>query len=428
MKGSTGRQDLIKKVAVYTTTTLTLLLSACGSGPTSGEWAGTVRDSAGVTIVSNPAEGLWRPDEVPAIEEILRIGQLEGAPEYQFGQIVGLDADDEGHLYVGDSQAREIRVFDASGTFLRRIGRPGSGPGELGPGGTSIFPGHGDTLVVPDLGQRRVNVFLRDGTFVRSFPIPFTQSVSVKWAVTPEAELLQQVRQVVLPGSEQEPGPDLVLRRGSDGTIQDTVLVLPAGPSVQFSSNLTPTIKLFEPEPLWEMARDGRIFLAVNSDYRIELRSLDGSVERVIQKPFRRQAVEEADREALLSLIHETFEQQGAPPSAVQRLIQGISFADHYPAFVTFFEGPEGSLWVQQVQSAREIAAAGGTLSLEDDLGAPDWDVFDHDGRFLGVVTLPPRFEPRVVRGNRIYGVQKDELDVQYVVAVEVRGGELGGD
>lgn len=428
MKDSTRRQDLIKTVAVYATTTFSLLLSACGSGPASGEWAGTVRDSAGVVVVSNPTEGLWRPGEVPAVEEILRIGQIEGAPEYQFGQIVGLNVDDDGNLYVGDSQAREIRVFDASGTFVRRIGRPGSGPGELGPGGTSVFLGRGDTLFAPDPGQQRVNVFLRDGTFVRSFPISFTQGVSVKWTVTPEAELLQQVRHLALPGGEQEPGPDLVLRRGSDGTIQDTVLVLPAGLSVQFSSNSTPTIKIFEPEPVWEMTRDGRILLAVNSDYRIELRSLDGSVERVIQKPFARQAVEEADREAFLTLFRETLEQQGAPPPAVQMIIQGINFADHYPAFITFMEGPEGSLWVQQIRSARQVAAAGGTFSPEDDLGAPDWDVFDRDGRFLGVVTLPPRFQPGVVRENRIYGVQKDELDVQYVVAVEVRGGTLGRD
>jgi hypothetical protein len=386
---------------------------------------GTVTDSAGVMVVRNPAEGIWRRGEEPRVKEVLRIGQAEGAPEYQFGAITGVNVDAEGQIYVGDSQAQEIRVFDQDGVYLRTIGRPGSGPGELGPGGTGVFFGQGDTLFVPDPAQQRVNLFLRAGSFVRSFPVPMSQGISVKWAITPERELLQQVRRLALPGAEQESGPDLVLRRGSDGAIRDTALSFPAGMSVRFSGG-APAIKLFEPEPIWELAEDGGLYFAINSDFRVEVRSAAGELERVLQKPFERQPVTEADREVFREYIQKAFERQGVPPAAMQMVMQGISFADHYPAFATILAGPEGSLWVQQIQTAKRAAAAGGTFSAEE-VGAPEWDVFDREGRFLGVVTLPARFQPRRFHAKRLYGVLQDELDVPYAVALELSGG-FGGE
>lgn len=51
-----------------------------------------------------------------------------------------------------------------------------------------------------------------------------------------------------------------------------------------------------------------------------------------------------------------------------------------------------------------------------------DWDVFDSAVRYLGVVTMPPRFTPSVFRGDQIYGVALDELGVSYVVRLRVVG------
>ena len=37
-----------------------------------------------------------------------------------------------------------------------------------------------------------------------------------------------------------------------------------------------------------------------------------------------------------------------------------------------------------------------GFNALEDS-GAPEWDVFDEEGRYLGTVTMPARFAPRAL-------------------------------
>ena len=65
------------------------------------------------------------------------------------------------------------------------------------------------------------------------------------------------------------------------------------------------------------------------------------------------------------------------------------------------------------------------TFNFVEDIGAKDWDVFDAEGRFLGVVTMPPRFSPRSIVGDKIYGVFRDDLDVQYAVRMRIVGVEF---
>ena len=58
-----------------------------GCSERDSRWTGTVSDSAGVTIISNPAEGIWTETDEWTVEEELRIGVREGDPEYQFAEI-----------------------------------------------------------------------------------------------------------------------------------------------------------------------------------------------------------------------------------------------------------------------------------------------------------------------------------------------------
>jgi len=85
--------------------------------------------------------------------------------------------------------------------------------------------------------------------------------------------------------------------------------------------------------------------------------------------------------------------------------------------------GPDETIWVQHIQPASELSDEEfENFDPMQDTGAPDWDVFDAAGRYLGVITMPRRFSPRTIRGDRIYGVWRDDLDVQYVVRLRVVG------
>lgn len=402
-------------------------LPALACGGDTGGWAGAVRDSAGIAIVDNPADGLWRADERWRLEEGLRIGVADGDPIYQFGQITDLAVDPDGHVYVLDAQAQHVRVFDADGEHVRTIGAPGNGPGELSGTPTAVLMGPADTLLVADMGNQRVQRYLRDGTEAGSFPLSFNQGIAMKWISTPEGGAAYQLRSMAMPGMAQREGGDLLLVRGADGTVRDTLLTLDEGQSVRFE-NGRPDIVMFAAEPMWTLMPDGRLVSAITTDYRMEIHGSQGGIERVITRPFEPRSVTEADRQAVLSFLRNMMEDQGAPPNAVQMVVDGVRFADRYPAFANLLGGPDGTLWVQQVRSATSLPEEHAPSSMElEDMGSPDWDVFDADGRYLGVVTFPDRFRPLRWQGDRVYGVRRDDLDVPYVVRLRlVRPGGTG--
>jgi hypothetical protein len=393
---------------------LVVPLAACGGGSTSG---GVVRDSAGVAIVENVGRGAWGAGGAWQFDEALRIGTAAGDPEYQFGQIVALAVDDAGNIYVLDQQAQDVRVYDAAGKYVRTLGRPGNGPGELSRGVSAVLIGNGDTVYVADIMLQRMSRYAPDGSDAGTFPIPLDQGISARWEMTGHNTFLQQVQSVPVPeGTDAPPPINLILSRTTDGSLQDTIMHLKASETVQISAT-GPRIRLFQPEAVWTLLPDGRIATAINSTYRIEVHAADGTLERVIQRPVDRKPVGESDRQGFLKALREVWERNGVPPQAIPQLIAAVSFADYYPVFANLLSGPDGSLWVQHIQTAAEMTAAGGDFNAQD-VGSPTWDVFDADGRLLGTVTFPDRFTPIRFHGNSVYGVWRDDMDVQHIMVL----------
>ncbi|HSM62253.1 MAG TPA: hypothetical protein VK849_15700 [Longimicrobiales bacterium] len=64
-----------------------------------------------------------------------------------------------------------LHVFGPAGQVVRTIGRPGQGPGELGPN-LRLWVGADDTLFVVDEGNARLQVMTPSGAYVRSFTLP----------------------------------------------------------------------------------------------------------------------------------------------------------------------------------------------------------------------------------------------------------------
>ena len=118
-------------------------------------------DSAGIPIATaitplwGPGDG-WTVDDDPLLE----IGTVNGAPEYQFAEVVAAVRLSTGHIVVADRGASELRGYDAEGRFLWRTGRVGEGPGEFG---SLDFVGTmaGDSLVTFDNSLLRVQVLAR---------------------------------------------------------------------------------------------------------------------------------------------------------------------------------------------------------------------------------------------------------------------------
>jgi hypothetical protein len=402
-----------------------LLAAACAGASGGTDWQGSVTDSAGIQIVRNPDQGTWGPDDAWELTEVLRVGTAEGEPEYQFGALLAagsMDVASDGRIVVLDAQGQHLKVFTPGGTYERTIGGPGGGPGEIGIATqATMLIAPGDTIVMVDLGNQRVNLYLLDGTFARSFPVDLAAGFPFRWERAADGRVVVQFRKLDFAGSGAGADTtDVIAVQHLDGTVGDTLMRVPSGKTIQFSGGL-PEWNFFVPEPMWALWGE-RILHAVNDSYRIGVHGPGARLERVIEKPFTLLPVTDADKEPFKRALRKAILDQGAPPQIATQLVDTrLHFAPNYPAFTQMLAGPFGTIMVQQIDPLANLSEEEReNFDFTSAGGSPRWDVFDDQGRYLGVMMMPEDFQPIRFRGNEIYGVQRDELDVQYVVKLRV--------
>jgi len=87
------------------------------------------------------------PEDVAALENVDVLGPdpapsnrislnrelaISGSEGLVIGSIAGVTADDDGRIYIADSDKSGIHVFDENGKHITTVGRRGKGPGEFG--------------------------------------------------------------------------------------------------------------------------------------------------------------------------------------------------------------------------------------------------------------------------------------------------------
>lgn len=387
----------------------------------SSHWTGSMQDSAGVTIVYNPDAGIWDDVDRWRVEEELRIGAVEGSPDYQFGDVWGVAVGLDGRIFVLDFLAQHIKVFSRDGEYEATIGRPGEGPGELR-GAVSVLMGPGDTLLVQDNRALRFSRYAPDGSSVGGFPIEFTEGRPELFRTTASGELAEQYEPRVSRGEAVAGVPTGgIVRLAMDGSIIDTLLTFPSTTPRGTDGQPIRGAKYYVPEMAWDLADDLDLVCGRTDQYRIAVYS-HRRLERIITKPFDQTPVSDSDKEVIKEHRYASWPAQ-APRATLDRMWRSSYIADFYTAFHALAVGPDGTVWAQHVRRASDLREGDDPTET----GAREWDVFDARGRFLGVVTMPPRFTVMVFQGEQIFGVSRDELDVPYVVRLRiVRGAGAG--
>ena len=148
----------------------TLILSSCGRSEQLASGGAVIDTLAnGAVRVVNTAEGIWGLDETErwVLTENLRIGVLDGEGPYVFGSVRNVFPATQGRIWVMDSQAFELRLFNPDGSFVRAVGKQGGGPGEFAGRSPGAFPGPNEEVWVED-SLRRWQRFNEEGRLVGS--------------------------------------------------------------------------------------------------------------------------------------------------------------------------------------------------------------------------------------------------------------------
>jgi hypothetical protein len=412
-----------------------LAVLACrGDVGSAAVWDGAVRDSAGIQIVENFGAPMWREDETWELTEVLRIGAVEGAPEYEFGRISGIAVLSDRRIVVADAMAHELRFFNPEGVLERSVGRAGQGPGEFGDG--LLYPkvGPGDTLLVFDRGNQQAHVIAPDGTWIESFStLPENGHwFGMVYDAPPTGRLVSIQVPLQLPEGGLADSLDVLLERDLHGAILDTVARIPTymttlnpGAAGSYYGNMV-DIKLCE----------SSLVIGHNYTHRTVWYGSGGTIERIIDFPSERPPLTEEDRAVMMTRWDQLAEQYNIPPGQAEQIKSTVHFEDRYPAYARFACGPAGTLMMQRFRplcELREEEASQIRYNLGRPPGATVWDVFDRDGRYLGAVDLPGTewvgtvspvlfVQDRATDTWYMYSTWSDELDVQYVVSWRLDG------
>lgn len=407
-----------------------MLVAACG-GDAVDRTANSpvVRDSSGVRLVANAGAGMWTEETRWRVEIDLTIGDaIADAGEYQFGRITDVDIDDGGRILVLDEQAAEVRVFEPNGRFAFAFGRLGDGPGEFS---IDMFPlrvERDGSIAVRDGMNHRDNLFDASGRFIRAVELSAWLSGYHPWPARPrESAALPDGGRIerISTGDSW----DGLTRVDAGGEHADTIVAFDydmAATRGFASERRTPDgrveLQLLPVHPIWDVTSDGRVAVALTNRFRIEVRRPDGALEMIVQKDSNAPALGSTGRSQVIDRVRELMrDDAGMSEDAIARSFQRFAFVppDTLPPIAALAGGPDGSIWVQRTRPIERMTT---TPRLDVLLaGGPVWDVFDREGRFLGSVTLPPGFTLKRIRGQSVYGVHTDELDVQRVVRLAIR-------
>ncbi len=362
-------------------------------GGLDGEWRAERHIEGTVTTVRTISGSVWR-GKARLVEET-SIGPEHGPEDaYLFGNVEDLTADEE-RIYVLDESVPTVRIFDRQGNHLFDIGRRGSGPGELqAPRRIALEPGTG-RLFVRDDPSSRINIYDRTGRPVDHWRLFSQGTTSLRMFFAPDGTLYTgSILNLGVPPDQWLKG---LVSWGPQGVLGDTL----APPRYDFEPWVISALRAdgwggnysrvpFAPDLEWNVSSDRVMVSGVSSDYRFEIRHLDGRV--VIAERSRvRVPVQPAEavwyERSAISNMRET-----QPGWAWN----GPAIPHDKPAFQVLWPDLSGRVWVVRQGTGWEDPAG-----VEDPLEDPDryhrrrWfdtlllDVFDLDGRYLGEVEAP---------------------------------------
>ncbi len=402
-------------------------LTGCVSETQSaGKWDGSVRDSAGIQIVDNFGEPLWKPGEEWRLVEDIRIGMREGPPEYQFGQISGYGEMSDGRIVVADAMASKIRFYSPEGEHLYSVGKRGNGPREFGDGSLGLLQGYGDTLLVPDWRNLQTHRLAPDGTWLGSFSIrPEGEWRVSGWDTSPSGLISSSFAPLQQPDKPMVDTMEVVVIRHLDGTLGDTLGRVPIDQSFKFVEG-EPQRWYYAGLPDHDQRWDDSGIVTGRSDtYELTWRLPGGQPEKIVRLHREPMPFTVAEQGTLMARFDDMLKSGDRTPERVEQIKNTIHFTDYYPYYRRLMNGPDGTLWLRHVRPIQDLS--------EDEVQAltassrvrpgPGWDVFDRQGRYLGVVGAPPDLPAGGLRGgNRMVGIVVDEFDVQYLQIYRIEG------
>jgi hypothetical protein len=352
----------------------------------------------------------------------VRLGATDCGCPQDFGSVVGALLLSDGSTVVADNIAKQLHFFSRDGSYLRSVGRTGSGPGEFRQI-HSITRVQGDEVAVWDTWLRRSTIFRADGsvrTVQLQTPPPRPEARSIRTPVNlytvfalPGGRWVSVAEHVVLP-------PQMFINKATIRAVPGALIMHDSTGAVDATLLEISTPELLYPERSpspaqfgnvnhgtphggvrWHVsAAEDAIAVARSDDFVIRLYNSRGELQQVLGYPDLNTLYSDeefADRRA-----RALAPPDGKEVSEYFRHVYAREFKPKSrPVLSDLRLDPAGRIWAREWGQNREDPQR--------------WLVLDRRAAAVAVAELPSDVQIADVHGEFVLILYRDEWGVQYV-------------
>lgn len=362
------------------------------AGPAqAGDWKGTVETVEGAKYVKNPAKPMNPPTTVN-MEALWELGGETDSEDEFFGVVADIEIDEDGNVYLLDSQLSEVKIYTPDGEFIRSIGREGEGPGEFRRPSAIFFTKEGNVGVMQTIPGKIV-ILTPEGEPVGDHPLPEPEDGGFQILTGGQANkgqiVLGLARTALAEDQSSWSRTDFLMR--VDGEGKEVATYAKKTNTIVLADAVLNWAKWDTFERRWTVAPDGKVYACEShNDYEITVWNADGSLDRKITREYKHRA-QTADEKEFLTKLMDFFAQQ----------IPGcrVEIENNTKDIDSFHIRDDGSIWV--------LSSDGSHDHPEGSLGV--FDVYNKEGQFVRNVTLMGDGDPLddlyLFVKNRVYVV-----------------------
>ncbi len=334
----------------------------------------------------------------------MRIGRLDGPPEYSLGLISCVTPLRDGGVVLFDGSVPALRVYDGAGRLRRTLGRQGSGPGEYRDTCLGVLVDPDGSIWMYDPRNARLNRY--DGT---GAPLP---TVRTPAPVFSRDDLIRDPRGRIF--------VKIAASRSGRSRLGRLAYVQVYPESVTPDTLHLPEIagdhgdnEKWGPTKVYAWSPTGYFVAGFGDRYTVS--SFRGPrdvlrIERVVPRiPVGRE--ERVHWERVLGEAYRRDPHHDPP-----------SVADPKAVFSALTVDADTRIWVRLHMPSRRSRVAEAPVPGLPPRAGPTWledrvyDVFQPDGSYLGQVALRPRSWLAAASGDKLWVVQLGELDEAYLI------------
>lgn len=366
-------------------------------------------------------------EEIADLVLELTLGDEIGAPsEYQFSSIRTVLAGSDGSVWILDGntfrpspmaggETPYLRRFDRNGTFLGYVGGDGDGPGEYRQPYRLGLMTDGRVALRDAEHPGRITIYTPDGELDTTWSLgPDLRATISPGEITVDASGVLWLDAYGLPDNGQGRSGSGFVRVQPDGTILDTipdpllpvmerteVWIVRTLPSGARSTRGIPVP--YEPNIVWALSREGTFAVSRTDQYRVELVPALGAdlPSRMITRDVEVIALPEAEWAATQTDLDEAIIAAGGVSSQIPEVPQDK------PPIKSLSYTSDGRLMVWVSMSSR--------LRDGEWTEPSAFDLFDPEGGFTGRVVLPESFRLLHMKADWIWGVFRDEYEIESI-------------